>query len=235
MDFTSVPIIVVCCYIIGEIYKALFKNKQEAYKLIPIVMAIIGGVLGIIIYLTHPEIILNAENIWVALGIGIVSGDSSTGANQIIKQIFKKNIVSVLAESTNSAYKANTYIMKERIDSLQAEMIQLVMQGVSNGLDRSAIEAECESKTLELKKLKQKLKDKQQAKNMFNAAAGDELEHIFQIIDSYQDLDSYNDLLVRRIIEKIVILSKDKIAITFSNGYELTQELGESGYETNCG
>ena len=82
MDFTSVPIIVVCCYIIGEIYKALFKNKQEAYKLIPIVMAIID--------LTHPEIILNAENIWVALGIGIVSGASSTGANQIIKQIFKK-------------------------------------------------------------------------------------------------------------------------------------------------
>ena len=27
--FTSVPIIVVCCYIIGEIYKVLFKNKQE--------------------------------------------------------------------------------------------------------------------------------------------------------------------------------------------------------------
>ena len=90
MDFTSVPIIVVCCYIIGEIYKVLFKNKQEAYKLIPIVMAIIGGLLGIIIYLTNPEMILNAENIWIALGIGIVSGASSTGANQIIKQIFKK-------------------------------------------------------------------------------------------------------------------------------------------------
>lgn len=90
MDFTSVPIIVVCRYIIGEIYKVLFKNKQEAYKLIPIVMAIIGGLLGIIIYLTNPEMILNAENIWIALGIGIVSGASSTGANQIIKQIFKK-------------------------------------------------------------------------------------------------------------------------------------------------
>ena len=90
MDFTSVPIIVVCSYIIGEIYKVLFKNKQEAYKLIPIVMAIIGGLLGIIIYLTNPEMILNAENIWIALGIGIVSGASSTGANQIVKQIFKK-------------------------------------------------------------------------------------------------------------------------------------------------
>ena len=90
MDFTSVPIIVVCCYIIGEIYKALFKNKQETYKLIPIVMAITGGLLGIIIYLTNPEMILKAENSWIALGIGIVSGASSTGANQMIKQFFKE-------------------------------------------------------------------------------------------------------------------------------------------------
>lgn len=90
MNFTSVPIIVVCCYIIGEIYKILFKNKQETYKLIPIAMTIIGGILGIIIYLTNPQMILNAENIWIALGIGIVSGASSTGANQIAKQILKK-------------------------------------------------------------------------------------------------------------------------------------------------
>lgn len=90
MNFTSVPIIVVCCYIIGEIYKVLFKNKQETYKLIPVLMAIIGGLLGIIIYFTNPEMILNAENVWIALGIGIVSGASSTGTNQIIKQLFGK-------------------------------------------------------------------------------------------------------------------------------------------------
>lgn len=89
MNFTSIPIIVLCCYIIGEIFKSIFKNKQGTYKLIPIVMAIIGGLLGVIIYLTNPEIILNAENIWTALGIGIVSGLSSTGTNQIIKQILK--------------------------------------------------------------------------------------------------------------------------------------------------
>ena len=90
MDFTCVPIIVVCCYIIGEIYKVLFKNKQEAYKLIPVLMAITGGLFGIIIFLTNPEIMLDAENIWIALGIGIVSGVSATGTNQIIKQLFKK-------------------------------------------------------------------------------------------------------------------------------------------------
>ena len=91
MDYTSVPIIVVCCYIVGEIYKVLFKNKQDLYKLIPIILACFGGLLGILIFLTNPEILLNVSNAWTALGIGMVSGVSSTGTNQIIKQIFIKN------------------------------------------------------------------------------------------------------------------------------------------------
>ena len=90
MEFTSIPIIVIICYLIGEIYKVLFKNKQDLYKLIPIVLACFGGLLGVLIFLTNPEIMLNVSNVWSALGIGIVSGVSSTGTNQIIKQIFKK-------------------------------------------------------------------------------------------------------------------------------------------------
>ena len=89
MEFTSIPIIVILCYLLGEIYKVLFKNKQDLYKLIPIVLACFGGLLGILIFLTNPEIMLNVSNVWTALGIGIVSGVSSTGTNQIIKKIFK--------------------------------------------------------------------------------------------------------------------------------------------------
>lgn len=53
-------------------------------------MAFVGGVLGILIYITDKELIFNVNSIWIALGIGIVSGISSTGTNQIIKQINKK-------------------------------------------------------------------------------------------------------------------------------------------------
>lgn len=91
MNFTSVPIIVVCCYIFGELYKVVFKKYQEAYKLIPIVLAITGGLLGVLIFYTCPEMLFEACNVWIALGIGIVSGTSSTGANQVIKQLFKKD------------------------------------------------------------------------------------------------------------------------------------------------
>ena len=90
MDFTSVPIIVICCYMIGEIYKVLFNEKKEVYKLIPILVAMSGGLLGILIYVTNKEMIFNVDNIWMALEIGIVSGASSTSVNQILKQIFKK-------------------------------------------------------------------------------------------------------------------------------------------------
>lgn len=89
MEFTSIPIIVILCYIVGEIYKVLFRKKQNYYRLIPIVLACFGGLLGIVMYITNPEVILNAKNIWVALEIGIVSGASSTSANQIVKQLFK--------------------------------------------------------------------------------------------------------------------------------------------------
>lgn len=94
MNFTGVPIIVICCYVLGEIIKTCFHKNKQAYKFIPIVLDVVGGILGIVIFYTNPEIILNANNVWVALGIGIVSGASSTGANQIIKQFFKKQEVS---------------------------------------------------------------------------------------------------------------------------------------------
>ncbi len=91
MNFTAVPIIVICCYLCGEIYKAIFRNRTDAYKFIPVVTSVMGGILGTIIFLTNPEVILDAPNIWVAIGIGVVSGASATGANQIIKQIFQQN------------------------------------------------------------------------------------------------------------------------------------------------
>ena len=92
MELSSIPIIVIISYMIGEIYKVIFKNKESMYKLIPIVVSITGGILGILIYLTNKEMILDANNIWVAMFIGIISGASATNANQIIKQLFNTKI-----------------------------------------------------------------------------------------------------------------------------------------------
>ena len=89
MDFISVPIIVVCCYMIGEIYKVIFKKKSKAYKLIPILVALVGGLFGVVIFYTEPKVMFNVDNFYSALLIGLLSGFASTGANQVVKQMIK--------------------------------------------------------------------------------------------------------------------------------------------------
>ena len=89
MDFASIPIIVVCSYIVGEIYKVIFKKKSKAYKLIPILVALVGGVLGVVIFYTEPKVMFNVDNFYSALLIGLLSGFASTGTNQVVKQLIK--------------------------------------------------------------------------------------------------------------------------------------------------
>lgn len=90
MEISSIPIIVVICYMVGEIFKVIFKKKEELYKLIPILVSLLGGLLGVIVYLTLPKMIFNVANEYEAMLIGITSGASATTTNQIIKQMFNK-------------------------------------------------------------------------------------------------------------------------------------------------
>lgn len=91
MELTCLPIIVICCYIIGEIYKLVFRKVNDANKFIPVVTTICGGIISLVIYFTFPEAI-NAENIYEVLMIGFISGASATGTNQIIKKCFMEEI-----------------------------------------------------------------------------------------------------------------------------------------------
>lgn len=90
MNSICIPIIVIICYLIGEVYKIVFQKQKTLYKLLPIIMSILGGILGLVIYKTNKSIIFDVSNIWDAIYIGIASGASATGTNQIIKQIFKE-------------------------------------------------------------------------------------------------------------------------------------------------
>ena len=89
MELTSMPIIVIICYLIAEMYKILFKNKEYLFRFIPIFVSFVGGILGVAMFFLNPEII-NVSNVWLAFIVGVISGASATGTNQIIKQIFFK-------------------------------------------------------------------------------------------------------------------------------------------------
>lgn len=85
MDFTQVPTavaIIVITYLIGYASKQIPQVKDN---IIPIIVGVAGGILGVVGMFVIPG--YPADNILDAIAVGIVSGMASTGVNQIYKQV----------------------------------------------------------------------------------------------------------------------------------------------------
>ena len=85
MDFANmgtVMAIVVICYLIGYGAKLVPQIKDEA---IPVIVGVVGGILGVIGMYAIPD--FPAHDIMNAIAVGIVSGLASTGVNQVYKQM----------------------------------------------------------------------------------------------------------------------------------------------------
>lgn len=82
----TIPAIIVICYLIGVGAKAI---PGISDNLIPVIVGVAGGVLGVIGMRTIPD--FPAKDILNVIAIGIASGLASTGANQIVKQL--KNMI----------------------------------------------------------------------------------------------------------------------------------------------
>ncbi len=90
MDFFCVPVLAIICYCVGELLKMSILRKKRQHKYIPAIVGVSGGILGCISYYISPELICNVTSPITAIAIGIGSGLSATGGNQIMKQFFKK-------------------------------------------------------------------------------------------------------------------------------------------------
>lgn len=84
MQTGTVLAIVVITYLIGAAAKLIPHIKDEY---IPVIVGAAGGVLGVAGMYLMPD--YPAQDIMNAIAIGIVSGLSSTGVNQVYKQIKK--------------------------------------------------------------------------------------------------------------------------------------------------
>ena len=84
MDITqmgTVLAIVVITYLIGLAAKVIPGIKDE---LIPVIVGVSGGILGVIGMYVIPD--FPAQDLLHAIAVGIVSGLASTGVNQVYKQ-----------------------------------------------------------------------------------------------------------------------------------------------------
>jgi len=97
----NVMAITVICYLVCE----FVKTTKLDNKYIPVIAGALGAILGVVGFLTHmPD--FPAEDILTAIAVGIVSGLAATGANQIGKQLAKKE--EVPAEPTESEHNEGT-------------------------------------------------------------------------------------------------------------------------------
>lgn len=88
MDITTmgtVLSIVVITYLIGIAAKACPVIKNE---LIPVIVGVVGGILGVVGMYVIPD--FPAQDIMNAVAVGITSGLASTGVNQVYKQLSTK-------------------------------------------------------------------------------------------------------------------------------------------------
>lgn len=88
MDITTIGtslVIVILTYVVGMAAKNIPWVKDEW---IPVIVAVSGGVLGVLGMTVIPE--FPAQDYMTAIAVGCVSGLASTGVNQAYKQLFTK-------------------------------------------------------------------------------------------------------------------------------------------------
>lgn len=82
LGIVAVPAIAIICYLVGLGVKASPLDS----KFIPIIVGVVGGIIGTVAYLIGmPN--FPANDVITAIAVGIVSGLASTGINQIYKQL----------------------------------------------------------------------------------------------------------------------------------------------------
>ena len=81
-SMTTVIAIVVICYLIGLAAKTIPAVKDNY---IPVIVGAFGGIMGVLGMYVIPD--FPAQDILNAIAVGIVSGLSSTGVNQVYKQL----------------------------------------------------------------------------------------------------------------------------------------------------
>lgn len=86
-NFVEIAAIVVIVYLLAEGVKLIGKGKLNRF--LPVICGALGGILALVAYFCLPGYI-PAENVLEALAIGIVSGFSATGVNQVYKQLSDK-------------------------------------------------------------------------------------------------------------------------------------------------
>ncbi len=89
VEIVTIPVIVAIVYAVMAVYGKLVADKAAVWtSLIPVWAGLLGTVLGVVAYYLVPEA-MPADNVLMAVLLGLSSGLAATGADQVYKQIKK--------------------------------------------------------------------------------------------------------------------------------------------------
>ena len=88
-EICSIPAIAVLCYGFIELLKRTSNHSEKLKNAYPLISALLGAVLGVIVFLTEPDLMVSNSALGATL-CGMASGLSATGSNEILQRMKKK-------------------------------------------------------------------------------------------------------------------------------------------------
>ena len=127
-----------------------------------------------------------------------------------------------LANLHDETNEADPIVVKNKLEELEQEFDRLLLMA---GTENEIIDRRLEQISNEIMKLKQMAKqsDKSEKRKVTTETKHRKIMDLFS--DHDLELTEYSDALVYRIIERVTVLSKEKILIKFIGGCEVTEPL----------
>ena len=118
-------------------------------------------------------------------------------------------------------------LLERRIDALNKRMISIVNDCVAIGDDMENHEDEFKAISEETEQLKRRIEAIRESEAKDESYA-DRLAQIQEIIQQRDmNRDTYDESIVRQMVECIKIYPDNKILVTFGGGYEIEEEIDE--------
>lgn len=96
-EMCGIPVIAIVCFVFVEIVKRTFGNDKKLKNAYPLIAALMGAALGLIAFLTDPNI-MPTKSVIASVFAGMISGLSATGSNEIIQRMRGKDQEVLLEE-----------------------------------------------------------------------------------------------------------------------------------------
>lgn len=138
-----------------------------------------------------------------------------------IARILKANIGSVLECQGQEEILAIEKRLKE-IDQARNDLVGLIATG---GCDEDKLDSEFAKLYAEEQSLSERLA-LLKAQNQTTAETQEKLDKIMELIDNEKfELETFDNVLIRKLIECVKVLSKNEILVIFKGGYEVRTEI----------